>query len=53
MASDARDILGDVGIKSKKDLYKKSIKKNRRRPEGMSLEVYGLLSTSSQEIVYN
>jgi len=49
MASDARDILGDAAFKAKKEIFKKNSNKKRKRPEGMSLEVYGLLSTSSQD----
>ena len=51
MASEAMDILGEAALK-KKDLPKKAPKVKRKRPDGMSMELYGLLNNSAQEIVF-
>ena len=52
MASEAMDILGEAALK-KKDVPKKAPKVKRKRPDGMSMELYGLLNNSSQEIVFS
>lgn len=51
MASEAMDILGEAALK-KKDVPKKAPKVKRKRPDGMSMELYGLLNNSAQEIVF-
>ena len=52
MASDARDILGDAAgahIKSNHSERKSEKKSKRKKPDGMSNEVYGLLSSNSND----
>ena len=52
MASDARDILGDAAgphIKSSHSEKKSEKKSKRKKPDGMSNEVYGLLSSNSND----
>ena len=52
MASDARDILGDAAgahIKSTHSERKSEKKSKRKKPDGMSNEVYGLLSSNSND----
>ena len=57
MASDARDILGDAGshIKSThiERVSKSEKKSKRKKPDGMSNEVYGLLRGVIAELLPN